>query len=415
MGKKNFWIKLCLVNLSIVALLGLLLRSKILFPIPQLNYRYVLSAHSHFAFGGWVALVLITMLIYYVLPSPFKEKKSYQVALWGIFITSIGMAFTFPFMGYRVISIIFSSTFIFFTFYFSWIFFFDLLKANMNKTVKLLGIFAVLVMVFSSLGPLTLSWILASGSTDNFLYRDAVYFFLHFQYNGFFTLAVMALFLNSMLGSASEKIQQQMHKFAGFLCASIFPSFFLSVLWHPNNEVFYILAIIGCLLILITLYWFFKLLPFFIQMIKGQSIIPIIIIGFACTAFILKMFFQMGTIIPGLDTAVYANRPLIIGFLHMVFLGLVTFYVLYHLIQNNLLILKGLFTRISLIVFGIGIVANVSILMFQGLGILLRITSQIFPLLLWLAAIVLFIGAVMIFIAAFNKQKIQANAIQLKP
>ena len=193
--------------------------------------------------------------------------------------------------------------------------------------------------------------------------------------------------------------------FAVCLCASIFPSFFLSVLWHPNNEVFMILAIIGCVLIIMTLYWFLKLLPFFSQMIKGQSIIPIIIIGFACTAFILKMFFQMGTIIPGLDTAVYANRPLIIGFLHMVFLGLVTFYVLYHFIQNNLLNMKSLFTKISLIVFGIGIVANVSILMFQGLGILLQTTSTIFPTLLWLAAIILLIGASMLVIAAFKLQQ----------
>ena len=412
MGKKSFWVKLCLVNLAIVALLGLLLRSKILFSIPQLNFRYVLSAHSHFAFGGWVALILITLLIYDVLPSPYKEKRSYQVALWGIFLTSIGMAFTFPFMGYRVISIIFSSSFILFTFYFSWIFFFDLLKAKMNKTIKLLGIFAILVMVFSSLGPLTLAWILATGSTNNYLYRDAVYFFLHFQYNGFFTLVVMALFINSIAGSATEKIQRNLHWFAVFLCASIFPSFFLSVLWHPDNEVFLVLALIGCLLILITLYWFFRLLPFFNQMIKGQSILPISIIGFACTAFILKMFFQMGTIIPGLDTAVYANRPLIIGFLHMVFLGLVTFYVLYHLMQNNLLDLNSLFTRFSLSIFGIGIVANVSILMFQGLGILLKITSTIFPILLWLAAIILFIGALMLVVAAYKpKQELTQMSI----
>ena len=113
----------------------------------------------------------------------------------------------------------------------------------------------------------------------------------------------------------------------------------------------------------------------------------------------------MGTIIPGLDTAVYANRPLIIGFLHMVFLGLVTFYVLYHLIQNNLLNLRDLFTKISLIVFGVGIVANVSILMFQGLGILLKTTSNIFPLLLWLAAIVLFVGASMLVIAATKHKR----------
>jgi len=62
--KKNFWIGICLINLCIVAFLGLLLRSKIVFAMPFLDYRYVLSAHSHFAFGGWVGLSLISLLIF---------------------------------------------------------------------------------------------------------------------------------------------------------------------------------------------------------------------------------------------------------------------------------------------------------------------------------------------------------------
>ena len=50
-------------NFCIVALLGLTLRSKILFSIPFLDYNRLLDAHFHFAFGGWVTLALTVILI----------------------------------------------------------------------------------------------------------------------------------------------------------------------------------------------------------------------------------------------------------------------------------------------------------------------------------------------------------------
>ena len=66
--RERSWLTIALINLSVVALLGLLLRSKILFPIPAINFGYLLHAHSHFAFTGWIALGLLTLMTYRVLP-----------------------------------------------------------------------------------------------------------------------------------------------------------------------------------------------------------------------------------------------------------------------------------------------------------------------------------------------------------
>jgi hypothetical protein len=57
------WVGIALVNLSIVALLGVLLRCKQLFPLPFIQYKYLLHAHSHFAFGGWISLALLALMI----------------------------------------------------------------------------------------------------------------------------------------------------------------------------------------------------------------------------------------------------------------------------------------------------------------------------------------------------------------
>src|SRR5689334_9216360 len=125
MSKKSFWIGLCLVNLFIVAILGVTLRSKIIFSIPAIDYRQVLSAHSHFAFGGWVGLSLITLLIFDVLP---VFHKKYIWILAGIEISSLGMGLLFPFLGYSLFTVTFSSLYIVVSFVFAWMFLQDLVR-----------------------------------------------------------------------------------------------------------------------------------------------------------------------------------------------------------------------------------------------------------------------------------------------
>src|SRR5689334_13495035 len=110
---KERWIGFSLFNLCIVSILGFVLRSKILFPIPFIDFRNLLSAHSHFAFSGWVSLALTTCLIYELLPEEAYRTKIYQWILWLTVITAFGMLITFPFTGYATASIIFSTAYIF--------------------------------------------------------------------------------------------------------------------------------------------------------------------------------------------------------------------------------------------------------------------------------------------------------------
>jgi len=63
MMKQQGWINVALVNLVIVAGLGLLLRAKILFPLPLVDFRNTLHGHSHFAFSGWATLALLVLMV----------------------------------------------------------------------------------------------------------------------------------------------------------------------------------------------------------------------------------------------------------------------------------------------------------------------------------------------------------------
>ena len=59
----KFWLKFSLINLLIVALIGLLMRYKIGFEFPFLDQKHLQHSHSHFAFVGWISHTLMVLMI----------------------------------------------------------------------------------------------------------------------------------------------------------------------------------------------------------------------------------------------------------------------------------------------------------------------------------------------------------------
>lgn len=398
--KRSLWLSLGLVNLCIVALLGFALRSKILFPLHFLDYSGLLSAHSHFAFAGWAGLMLITMLVYDVLPENFSRKKIYQWILAAIGISGLGMAFLFPFFGYNGVTIAFSTLYVLAAVVFIPIFIRDIFKVQTNKTVRLLSTSALLSLLLSFLGTIGLTYIIVTKSGGSLLYRDSIYTFLHFQYNGFFTLSIFALFANYVLKKGIE-LNKNVRPFSVFLCLSIVPALFLSLLWH-NNSFFYLLAAIGCFFILMCLFYFY----FFIKATPVHRIFSTRIAKnfwtFSIISFALKMVLQIGTVFPQVGNAVYGDRPVIIGFLHLVFLGLLTFFLFAILIENGYFSRENKVVLFPFFVFSAGIFLNEFLLMLQGLGILFNTNNDIYKWLLWVTAIILFVGAVLIALARWS-------------
>ena len=389
--EKQFWLGLSLFNLVVVAFFGLLMRSKMLYSIPFLDYKNILNAHSHFAFGGWVGLALITYLIYDVLPEQLGRKKIYQTVLWGLEISSIGMALSFPFFGYKGISIVISCFYIVVTYVFGWAFFKDLKRSQLHPAVRLLSLGSVASLVLSSLGPFMLVYIIVTKSANSLLYRDSIYTFLHFQYNGFFTLAIFAMFFDYCIKKGLT-IPVAGNKFSWFLLASVVPTLFLSMLWH-NFTALYIVAGIGCLCTLLSVYYF---LPVFRQSMKKgffQHPLARILLVVSFVSFIIKMVLTMGTIYPPLGNAVYGARPVIIGFLHLVFLAFVSFYILGNIIRDGFFICNQKQIVYPFYIFGAGVLVNEIFLLLQGVEILFNTYNPLYNYVLWYGAILLFIGA----------------------
>src|SRR5690606_9804533 len=153
--------------------------------------------------------------------------------------------------------------------------------------------------------------------------RDAVYTYLHFQYNGFFTLSVFALLFNLKWPRLQPATIKRIHHFAVALCLSVIPSLFLSLLWHHYHFWLRAMSFLGAALIIMTIVFFFRIPYRKERLFINDSRLSTFLLSLSMISFVMKMLLQTGTIFPDLGNAVFGYRPIIIGFLHLVFLGLV--------------------------------------------------------------------------------------------
>ncbi|SJZ63632.1 hypothetical protein SAMN04488128_1011004 [Chitinophaga eiseniae] len=391
------WITVALINLMIVALLGLLLRTRALFPLPGINFGHWLYAHSHFAFGGWITLCLFTLMAYRLLPAGSSGKRIYPVLLSGVFISSVGMLLSFPVQGYALFSIIFSTLFIVCTWAFGWVFIRDLLKAGTERSVTLLAAGSLVSLAISCAGPFSLAYMMATHQRNTVFYHDAIYTYLHLQYNGFFTLGVFALFCHHLGPVTAEKVR---FRFALALCASVLPTLFLSYLWHQPPAVVRVVAGAGGVLLLLVLARFAEMTRSVKPELYNVNPLARRIGALALMAFALKTLAQLLTIFPAVGNAVFASRPMIIMYLHLVMLGFVTLYLFAQLLYAGFFVTAKVLAGLGMMVFIIALAFNEVLLLMQGLPGVFKVPVDVYLWGLWLAAVGLLVGAGMVALAA---------------
>ncbi len=403
--EKNKWIAISLINLAIVALLGTVLRSKILFSIPWIDFKYLLHAHSHFAFGGWLTLCLFTLMTFEILPAHLSSKRVYKILLSGTLLSAVGMLLSFPLQGYGLFSILFSTLLILVTYAYSWIFIRDLLKCKADQAIRLLCIVSLIAADLSSVGPITLAYVMASHSANSLLYRDAIYTYLHLQYNGFFTLGVFALFFHQLNKNLDDTARHDIKRFALLLTLSVLPTLFLSYLWHSTNLMMRYIAFSGCFLLVIIMIQFIITIRALRNALRTAFPFTKSIGALSMFAFLIKTTLQIGIVFPKVGDAVFGDRPIIIAYLHLVMLGFVTLYLMAHLLHMGYFEKKGTHAKIGIIIFTAAVVGNEIILMTQGLSVMLMKSSPLYPWLLWAAAIFLLIGSALISISAIRPDR----------
>ena len=191
----RLWIKISFTFLIITAILGAFLRFLIIQPIEGINYKYFLHGHSHVAFMGWIFNALFAIIYISFIKQNDRPIKSYSIMFWLFQISVVGMLLTFPVQGYAALSITFSTMHVLVSWWFAFKAWKDIsdLPAHKFSAPRAFIKWSLLFMVLSSAGPFALGYIMAKGLSDTYFYQLAIYFYLHFQYNGWFTFAILPM------------------------------------------------------------------------------------------------------------------------------------------------------------------------------------------------------------------------------
>ncbi len=371
----------------------------------MINYNHLLDAHAHFSFGGWATLILMVLFLHELLPKPLGNQPIYQWFLGGVAILAWGMLISFSIWGSGLISESLSLIFVLLTYIFGSVLIRDICKAKLNASITLLAVSSIICLILSSSGVITISYINYSKSLDFILYRDALFTYLHFQYNGFFTLAVFALLFNHIHQRSSLNAVKHIRMFSIVACISVLPSLFLSYLWQDPNIWFRIIAITGSLLLLFCFYLFLVSVISLKPIYNEEKPVIRFLISISLGAYMLKIVLQSFTVFPMIGNAIFGIRSVIMAFLHLVFLAFVSLFLLTYLTKINVLKEKISFTRIALIVFAIAVILNEVLLSSQGLANLFMAGSSLFLWLLWITAILLFAGTFLLAVARIKSKK----------
>ena len=386
------WVVWALVNLLMVAALGLLMRLKVLLPLPAINQKFLLHAHSHFAFAGWVSHALMVLVAAMISDRQGHGRLPwrYQLTTIANLLASYGMLIGFFLQGYGLYSIIASSVSVVVSYVFAVLCWRDMAARGSRTTATRWLRAALLFLVVSSLGTFYLAHLMTSGNVDPRLQLASVYFYLHFQYNGWFFFACMAL-MQRWLEHQQLPLKHPSATFWLFALACPV-NYLLSVLWWDMPGWLYFMLVVAVLMQSgAWVRWLGSVIANRKQITARLSVMAKwLLIGVAVAATI-KFTLQGLSVIPTLSQLSYSFRPIVIGYLHLVLLGVISLFILAYSYAGGLLHINRL-TICATILFVAGVIVNELLLMVQGIGGLAGIPINHVPLLLAVAAGILLIG-----------------------
>ncbi|WP_431210057.1 hypothetical protein ACQ86N_28810 [Puia sp. P3] len=347
--------RLSLLNLFIVSALGATLRYKALFSLPFIDYKNLLNAHSHFAFSGWVTSALFAGFIHILSASGKNPAGVYRYQFRLNQIASFGMLISFTLQGYGPVSILFSGLSVVFSWWFAIQYLRDCRHTDWPPVVRNAIRLSFIFLILSTAGPFLLAWSKTHPGGGAVFYYNAIYLYLHFQYNGWFTFGVIALYFWSVRHRLEPRQQRLAARFLQLMGLACIPAYCLSLLWMTPPDWVRQIAGSAALVQLVAL----SFLYFISSSPKGLWL-------FSFIAFSIKLVLQAASSIPVLGNFAFGYRPLVIAYLHLVVLGCITFALLAFFLTNGLLQTSSKIARTSLTTFIAGVIANEIILFLKA-------------------------------------------------
>lgn len=395
----GFWIKLCVFNFLIVSIVGVMMRYNMAFSLPGFNHKFMQESHSHFAFYGWVsATIYLFVSDYLAKHNPTISTLKYQVLMIANQIGSYGMLFTFFYGGYYWLSIVFASIALFTGFAY---FIFLLIDTKENKNLEIIWLKAgSFFAIISAIGIFGLAYFSSRKEEYEILFRASTYFYLHYQYNGFFLFSCIGLLLIS-LKKFGIIIPAKLNKtIFYFLFIGCFFGYGLSILWAEIPALWYMFFTIISIVQLFgawKLYnWVWKNRAEFSEYHFVQKLL-LAVVGFS---FLIKFILQTASAIPVLGVYAFNSINIVIAYLHLVLLMGISLFLIWKILDLNCFKFNKIL-KISVLFMVFGIVLNEIVLSLAGIFSMFYIPFLSAKYWLLFASIVVMIS-ILFFLVKFN-------------
>lgn len=379
------WMTSAFVMLFLASILGLLMRLMAMKGIPAIPFKNVLHAHSHTALLGFGFLFMLGSFIFLILPVS-RYKRLYRRLSIIYIAAAVGMFISFLYQSYGAISITFSTIIMLVAYTMIYFFLKDYKKASSELKNPLIK-WSIYWFLISTLGIWAVGPVTAILGRTHELYFLSIQFFLHFQFNGWFTLSILGL----LIYLAKKRGLDYKVSTPGlwFLNMGLVLTYFLSVTFVRNLPVYFVLTSTGAIFQIIAYYLILK--PVIIYLIKTLDFTlwttRLLLTGAGCL--VMKLLLQSLVILPSLAVVSYSVREFIVGYIHLILLGGMTLTGAGILLKEGVLIpnpwnkigwlgLAITFVIMEVILFGY------AILTWQGIGnALLYITTMFYVTLLF--------------------------------
>ncbi|WP_332024609.1 hypothetical protein [Kaistella sp.] len=402
--QRSFWLKFSVFNFFLVALLGVIMRYKILYSFPFLDQKHLQEAHSHFAFYGWITNVLYVLIVNYISKvNPLVQLKKYEYLIMINLAASFAMLGAFMYGGYFWASIAASTAALLTSFVFCYFFVKDARKIqDVSKIWFLAGLFFA---VISSVGVFNLAYMMSSKNISQDIYLASEYYFLHFQYNGFFIFSCIGLLLYS-LKEAGSPISEKKNKLLFWLMfLGCFIGVGLSVLWMKLPAALFILIVIATLgqtAGAVMIYDFVK--KSWTNLVVKWSPMHRFVLLFVGFAFAVKIALQLGSNIPAVNQFAFGFRNVVIAYLHLVLLMCIATFLVNEILATNFFtISKPLLLGLKL--FLLGIFLNEFLLGLMGIFSIKYISIPYANHFLLYISLLIFIALLLIFVNLKTKKQ----------
>ncbi|MFC2126944.1 hypothetical protein ACFLRU_01050 [Bacteroidota bacterium] len=295
--RNNIWLFPIIFGL-LGGLMGLFLRYVFTGVVTSFSLKNILHSHSHVMLLGFVFNALVSIL--WIQFTEKIDRTSYYFYLALQVCVSL-LLVAFLLQGYAPFTIVFSTLHL----WLSYVLLIRLWKRLKGVSVLLnLVKIGIVLNIVASIGPYLLGPLKVFGMQDSPWYRQAIFFYLHFQYFGSFFIWFLAVFLKQTELTLSKK-QVSLIVISSVLLYA-----------HSLDYSFdhWAITVVGTIGSVILFFVFLSKKELFYHKKLSYRLLYIVLLS----VLLLNCFGS----IPVLSEMVVSNRFILIAWLHLLFLGL---------------------------------------------------------------------------------------------